>query len=216
MGENQQRRQAHRQKRGMFRVEEILAATGVLFAEVGYDRATTNMIAARAGISPGSLYQFFPNKEAITQAYAADASIHLMKVYDTLLSPEVIALPLQDFVDALIERLVAFNRTYPGYLALEVGATLSSPLALVLADLHQSILARLDAIFAVYWPQSTVEQRQLPLLVSYRLFLALLPLALQGDEEHQRAIVREMKGVLYRYLEPMLSGQRASETSPQV
>ncbi len=213
MGENQQRRQAHRQKRGMFRVEEILAATGALFAEVGYDGVTTNMIAARAGISPGSLYQFFPNKEAITQAYAADATKHLMKVYDTLLSPEVITLPLRDFVDTLIERLIAFNRAYPGYLALEVGATLSSPLALVLADLHQSILARLDAILAAYWLQSTVEQRQLPLLVSYRLFLALLPLALQGDEEHQRAIVREMKGVLYRYLEPILSGQRASETS---
>ncbi|WP_207943797.1 helix-turn-helix domain-containing protein, partial [Actinomadura sp. KC345] len=32
--------------------------------------ATTNRIAAAAGISPGSLYQFFPNKEAIAEALA--------------------------------------------------------------------------------------------------------------------------------------------------
>jgi len=64
---------------------------------------------------------------------------------------------------------------------------------------------------AAYWPHSTPEQRHLPLLISYRLFLALLPLALSGDEEHQRAIVREMKVVLYRYWEPIMGTQRASE-----
>ena len=94
---------------------------------------------------------------------------------------------------------------YPGYLALELGSTISSPLARVLADLQQGTQARLDALLAAYWPHSTPEQRHLPLLVSYRLFLALLPLALQGDEEQQKAIVHEMKVVLYRYLEPIVS-----------
>jgi len=211
MGENQERRQAHRQKRGLFRVEEILAAAGTLFAERGYDNVTTNMIAARAGVSPGSLYQFFPNKEAIAQAFAADATGHLHRMYDTLLSSEVTTLPLGDFVAIFVERLVAFNRSFPGYLALEVGATLSSPLALALADFRQGLLARQDAILAAYWPPSTGEQRRLPLLVSYRLFLALLPLALQGDEEQQHAIMREMKGVLSLYLESVVSGQRKSE-----
>ncbi len=205
MGENQERRQAHRQKRGVLRVEEILSAAGVLFAEVGYDKVTTNMIAARAGISPGSLYQFFPNKEAITQAFAAEATRQLHQVYDIILSPEEITLPFRDFLDAFIERLVAFNRNCPGYLALEIGSTVSPPLASALVDLRQGLLARQDAILAAYWPQSTQEQRQIPLLVSYRLFLALLPLALQGEEEQQRAIVREMKVVLYRYLEQIVS-----------
>src|SRR6266700_4000956 len=206
MGENQARRQARRQQRGMLRVEEILQAAGVLFAERGYDKVTTNMIAARAGVSPGSLYQFFPNKEAIAQAFAADATEHLHRVYDTLLSSEVMILPLQAFVDVII----AFNRNYPGYLALELGSTLSSSLALVLAEFQQGLQTRLDALLAAYWPHSTPEQRQLPLLVSYRLFLALLPLVLQGAEEEQRAIVRELKAVLYRYWEPIVARQSAS------
>jgi AcrR family transcriptional regulator len=204
MGENQERRQARRQKRGVLRVEEILQAAGALFAERGYDNVTTNMIAARAGVSPGSLYQFFPNKEAIAQAFAADATEHLHRVYDALLSSEVMSLPLQGFVDTFVNEIIAFNRTYPGYLALELGSTHSSSLALAIADFQQGVQARLDALLAAYWPDSTPEQRRLPLLVSYRLFLALLPLVLQGDEEHRRAIVREMKVVLYRYWAPII------------
>jgi AcrR family transcriptional regulator len=204
MGENQERRQARRQKRGVLRVEEILQAAGALFAERGYDNVTTNMIAARAGVSPGSLYQFFPNKEAIAQAFAADATEHLHRVYDALLSSEVMSLPLQGFVDTFVNEIIAFNRNYPGYLALELGSTLSSSLALAIADFQQGGQARLDALLAAYWPHSTPEQRRLPLLVSYRLFLALLPLVLQGDEEHRRAIVREMKVVLYRYWAPII------------
>jgi len=210
MGENQARRQARRQQRGMLRVEEILQAAGVLFAERGYDKVTTNMIAARAGVSPGSLYQFFPNREAIAQAFAANATEHLHRVYDTLLSSEVLALPLQSFLSIFIDRIVAFNRDYPGFLALQLGSTLSPSLALVLAEFQQGLQTRLDALLAAYWPHSTREQRQLPLLVSYRLFLALLPLALQGAEEEQRAIVRELKAVLYRYWKPIVARQNAS------
>jgi len=209
MGENQERRQARRQKRGALRVEEILQAAGALFAEVGYDKVTTNMIAARAGVSRGSLYQFFPNKEAIAQAFAADAIEQLHRVYDSMLSSEAMTLPLQEFLDTFIDRIIAFNRNCPGYLALELGSTISSSLALVLAKLQQGLLARQDALLAVYWPHSTGEQRHLQLLITYRLFLALLPLALQGDEEQQKTIVHEMKMVLYRYLEPIVSKQRA-------
>lgn len=122
-------------------------------------------------MSPRSLYQFFPHKEAITQAFAADATAQLHQVYDSILASEVITLPLQAFVDTFIDMLVAFNRNHPGYFALELASTISSPLALVLVDLHQGIQARLDAILAARWPQSTQEQRHLPLLVSYRLFL---------------------------------------------
>ena len=204
MGENQQRRRARRQQRGLLRTEEILAAAGALFAEVGYDRATTNMIAARAGVSPGSLYQFFPNKEAIAHAYAAAATARLHQVYDTVLAPDVIALPLKDFLDTFIEGLMSFNRQYPGYLALSVAATISPPLALALADLQQGIFARLDAMIAALWPDGTPEQRRLHGLISYRLFLALLPLALGDPEDDQQAIVREMKAVLYRYWAPII------------
>ncbi len=49
-------------------VERILDAGRRVLIERGYDGATTNRIAEVAGISPGSLYQYFPNKDAIISA----------------------------------------------------------------------------------------------------------------------------------------------------
>src|SRR2546428_9484541 len=56
------------QQRSRTRVDRILAAAAHEFATVGYDAASTNAIAARARTSVGSLYQFFPNKEALFDA----------------------------------------------------------------------------------------------------------------------------------------------------
>lgn len=46
-------------------VERILAAGARVLSERGYQEASTNRIAREAGVSPGSLYQYFPDKEAI-------------------------------------------------------------------------------------------------------------------------------------------------------
>ena len=54
-----------RQERSKVMVEAILEAAAQIFAELGYARATTNKIAERAGVSVGSLYQYFPNKDSL-------------------------------------------------------------------------------------------------------------------------------------------------------
>ena len=46
-------------------VQAILQAAAEVFAELGYARATTNKIAERAGVSVGSLYQYFANKDSL-------------------------------------------------------------------------------------------------------------------------------------------------------
>jgi AcrR family transcriptional regulator len=207
MGVNQERRRARRQVRGLLRAEEILRAAGALFAEAGYDKTTTSMIAARAGVSPGSLYQFFPNKEAIAQAYAAQAVADLHRVYDTTLAPPVIALPLAAFNDTFIDALIAFNLQYPGYFALSLASTISAPLAAALAELQKGILERLEALFAALWPQGPPEERLLRGLVTYRIFLALLPLVLESQGDRQQALVRELKAVLYRYWAETIAAQ---------
>lgn len=51
-----------RQVRSKAMVETILKAAAEVFAELGYSRTTTDKIAERAGVSVGSLYQYFPNK----------------------------------------------------------------------------------------------------------------------------------------------------------
>jgi AcrR family transcriptional regulator len=58
-------RKRPRQRRSRATVEAILEAAARLLDRVGYAGITTNAIAQRAGISVGSLYQYFPNKQAI-------------------------------------------------------------------------------------------------------------------------------------------------------
>ena len=56
------------QQRSQATVEDILTAAAQVFEAHGYAAGTTNRIAARAGVSIGSLYQYFPNKEAVALA----------------------------------------------------------------------------------------------------------------------------------------------------
>jgi len=59
------------QQRSRFTVDQILEAAARVFAERGYAGATTNHIAERAGVSIGSLYQYFPNKDTVLVALQA-------------------------------------------------------------------------------------------------------------------------------------------------
>ena len=58
-------RRTPRQVRAELTRERILAAAAHVFTEHGYAAGTTNRIAERARVSIGSLYQYFPNKDAI-------------------------------------------------------------------------------------------------------------------------------------------------------
>jgi AcrR family transcriptional regulator len=68
MGTRLQPRKTPQQERSIQRLETILGATEALFLEKGVHGTTMSEIAQRAGISIGSLYQFFPHKAALIKA----------------------------------------------------------------------------------------------------------------------------------------------------
>lgn len=61
-------RKSASQQRSRLTVDALLEATARILVKEGYDRASTNRIAEVAGASIGSLYQYFPNKEALVAA----------------------------------------------------------------------------------------------------------------------------------------------------
>ncbi len=74
-------RRRPRQARAQATVDAIVKATARVLIEDGYDRASTNRIAQAAGVSIGSLYQYFPSKEALV---AALVESHMQRMRDTL------------------------------------------------------------------------------------------------------------------------------------
>jgi AcrR family transcriptional regulator len=61
-------RKRPKQDRSLATVDALLTATARVLVKEGYDRASTNRIAEAAGVSIGSLYQYFPSKEALVAA----------------------------------------------------------------------------------------------------------------------------------------------------
>lgn len=61
-------RKRPRQQRSKATVDTILEATTRVLKKQGFDGLSTNAVAAQAGVSIGSLYQYFPNKEALCAA----------------------------------------------------------------------------------------------------------------------------------------------------
>jgi len=60
------------QARSRARVENILKAAGALLGEVGYDGLSTNLIAERADVPVGSIYQFFQGKDDMDDAASTE------------------------------------------------------------------------------------------------------------------------------------------------
>lgn len=93
-------------------VERIIAAGQTVLLRDGYEKASTNRVADEAGISPGSLYQYFPDKEAILAAvidrYAADLSTQLTTVLADRLDepgPALVRASFEGLLDVLTENV---------------------------------------------------------------------------------------------------------------
>ena len=67
------------QARSRLTVQAILEATAQVLVRRGYEGATTDAVAERAGVSIGTLYQYFPNKQALV---AALAQAHVQQLLD--------------------------------------------------------------------------------------------------------------------------------------
>jgi AcrR family transcriptional regulator len=107
-------RKAPRQQRSRAVVADILEAAALTFAELGYARATTNRIAERAGVSVGSLYQYFDGKDALLARLLAD---HHEQVH-AVVAPALVRLadparPLDGTIRTLFRELVAVHTAHP-------------------------------------------------------------------------------------------------------
>jgi AcrR family transcriptional regulator len=194
-----------RQARGQQRIELILDIAAQVFAEVGFEAATTNAIAARAGISPGSLYQFFPNKDAIAETLA-DGFVERLRTTQAIFGPEIEVLPLDELIDHIVDPLVAFHVSHPGFQALFSGSIVSPRLAGATQGFLQAVVRRAEAMLAVRAPNMSPERRARCARVSVELVRALLPLGVAADPTERDAVVVELKAAQRGYLAPLLRG----------
>ena len=100
------------QERSRATVDALIEATARLLVREGFDRASTNRIAEEAGVSVGSLYQYYPSKEALVVAVIERHNRELMQVVRAALA-DVAALPIEKAVRRIVAAAIDAHRINP-------------------------------------------------------------------------------------------------------
>jgi AcrR family transcriptional regulator len=193
-----------RQKRGQQRVESLLAAAESVFADIGYDRATTNLIAKRAAASPGTLYQFFRNKQRMAEAIAKR---YVEQIERT--ERQLIRHTGHDSVDQVIDRVIDTYleglRLAPAYGALLETAGISQQVSALRVLLVDTSIRRIAKILGEWVPNVSKKDLSFHAEICVLIFRGMLPI-LQSKNPRQRVRAsEEVKQVISRYLAPILA-----------
>lgn len=105
-------RKLPQQDRSKVTVEAILIATARILTEFGYEKANTNRIAELAGVSIGSLYQYFPNKESLMTALAQQHVNTMMEIIESKLK-DLSEAPIEVILHELVKACIAAHAVDP-------------------------------------------------------------------------------------------------------
>jgi AcrR family transcriptional regulator len=181
-------------------VAAILEAAAHVFEASGIARATTNAIAQRAGVSIGSLYQFFPSKEAILEAVIEQYQGELRAVWDRVLSPRQPRQALDAMVGASIDAIWALAESRPGFLALLSSGHLNPNPASKEARLLAEAQTRIAGLGLARHPTLSTRDALRASAVISTVIHALLVLASNAPKSHRAALVAETKRVVMGYV----------------
>lgn len=106
-------RKRPRQQRSQQMVEILLEASGRVIERQGLDSLTTNCVAAEAGVSVGSLYQYFANKQELLEALLDRMALDVTRLVDGLL-PQLLEADARTAVTILLTEVLAFIRSGNG------------------------------------------------------------------------------------------------------
>ncbi|GAA0508245.1 TetR family transcriptional regulator [Saccharopolyspora subtropica] len=186
------------QQRSAQRVEKMLSACAELIDEVGYDGLTTTLIAERAGVAVGSLYQFFPDKRAVVQ----ELTLRNLDRFVRTVSARFEQLELEhwwDAVDAVFDVYLTMHREVPAFSRLHFGDVVDLRLLDPSKDNNAVIAEKLTGLIAEEFGLDPADLL-LPLAVAVEAADAVLHLAFRRDPAGDRTLVAEAKELVRGYL----------------
>jgi AcrR family transcriptional regulator len=193
-----------RQARGERRIQQLLDAAASVFCRTGYSSASTNAIAREAGVSPGTLYQFFPNKEAIAVELGGRLLEQWRDSHGAALTAANLNLPLDELLDAVLDPLFAFNHENPAFAVLMHGPDIPGQITQEFNALHAGLLTRIEEIIAGYLPDAPPAELSRTAATIFAIFKAGLDLVLTHEGEERQAYIAEVKKVMFGYLNPIV------------
>ncbi|WP_449274619.1 TetR family transcriptional regulator [Kovacikia minuta] len=205
-------RRQPKQQRGKERVEKILDAAAAVFDEVGYEAATTHMIAAKAGTAIGSLYQFFPDKAAIFKAMELRHAERVKAMWAQVDISLIVQLPLPQMIHVLatavaklFEQPVSRVVFVQFFLAREIFQSIDESMTQEAINFTAKILKCRN-------PALNEEQLSLLAEVCVHSSNAVMLAALRNpDLEHRQRLAQQIEDLLVSYLEPHMGDNRLGD-----
>ena len=179
-------RKQPRQQRAAATVEAILEATTRILEAEGLAALNTNHIAERAGVSVGSLYQYFPCKEAILTEIIRRKRTRLLEAVDAALG-ESEKVPLEVCLDGLVEAVIDSKIAWPHLARILEMAESFLPLTAETDALKHTLGQRIGALLAAHGiSHATIAARDLIGIVRGMIDTA----ALAGETDRAALAVR--------------------------
>lgn len=204
-------RRQPKQKRSQQRVERILEAAAEVFAEVGYEAATTHEIATRAKTAIGSLYQFFPDKLAIFHALEERHMEQVTAIHAKLMTPQMAQLPLEQMIQQIVETFAVYFE-HPGPKVVYIQYFVAPEIFKYFDDsFTQGLIQEFASHLRLRNPALNMEKSLLLAEVCLQCYNSLLLLALRsdyprgsakGDRIHRKQLYEEIRELLVAYLRP--------------
>jgi AcrR family transcriptional regulator len=196
------------QARSQERVDLILDTAADFIAEVGYEAVTTNAIAERAGISIGSLYRYFPDKDAILRGLSVRHLEQLRAIYDQVFTEDLVYLPLEVVLDRIVDPFVELQVVCPAFKQILLGSDVSADIAAASEEMDEEIVERIAGFLQQVAPDLSEQRARLVAMVCKAEVKALLSLiTCDCSEEFRAQITAEMKRMLFNYLVPIFGGE---------
>ena len=188
-------RRKPQQVRAAQRRASFLEVAGRLMGDVGYDGVTMTAVAQLAGASIGALYDYFPDKQSLAQALAAqhaeEADEHWTRLlYGARSSGD------SDLANLFIEGALTFARQRPAYLLL-----LGAPYIVQRSQAERQHLRNTfaDALRRFY-PALTAKRAFLSAQVIIELMKALFTVLKQVVPQNRETVTKEFKRLVSFYL----------------
>lgn len=176
----------------------MLAACAELIDELGYDGVTTTLIAERAGVAVGSLYQFFPDKRAVVQALTQQNLDHFLTAIHDALSDARLA-NWWEAADIVFDLYVQMHREVPAFSQIRFGDVVDLRLIDGQRENNTVIAEGLTTLLAERF-ELPAEEILLRVSVANEIGDSILNLAFRRKLFNEDIVLAEAKKVVRAYL----------------
>jgi AcrR family transcriptional regulator len=187
------------QARSRERLRRVLDAADEVLAADGANSFTTTRVAEVADVSIGSVYRFFPDKEAIVEALA----VRYWSDFEDLVAGVAEADeadPLGDPIAAVVDVLVAGFRARPGFLGLWFGGLRTERVRDATRPTRTAIAGSIERVLERHWPDSPRPTRARVAEMAVLAGDGLLREAFRRDRQGDAAVLAESKAMLSAYI----------------